>query len=97
MPYKDHEIIYKSLDISDSRSIASLKKTIQEAGEPVDVLINNAGVNLDDKFSVENAHKTLDVNYRGTLAVCQAFMPLMRSETGRVSSHVIDYLSQASY
>jgi carbonyl reductase 1 len=36
----------------------------------VDVLINNAGTYLDASYSPENAKKTLDVNYRGTLNVC---------------------------
>jgi hypothetical protein len=33
------------------------------------VLINNAGV-MSLKYSKENARRTLDVNYRGTLRVC---------------------------
>lgn len=61
-----------------------MKNAIKEAGQPVDVVINNSGVNLDDQFSVENAHRTLDVNYRGTLAVCRALLPLMRPKTGRI-------------
>lgn len=47
------------------------------------VLINNAGVNLDDKFNPENAKTTLDVNYRGTLNMCQAFIPLLAKD-GRI-------------
>lgn len=39
----------------------------QEGG--IDVLVNNAGVNLDGDYGVENARKTLGVNYEGTLAV----------------------------
>ena len=33
------------------------------------MLINNAGVNLDDEYSSANVRKTLDTNYRGTLHV----------------------------
>lgn len=35
----------------------------------VDVLINNAGVNLDARYGYENARTTLDVNYRGVREV----------------------------
>lgn len=47
------------------------------------VLINNGGVNLDDNFNTENAKTTLDVNYRGTLNVCETFIPMM-SKHGRI-------------
>jgi carbonyl reductase 1 len=49
----------------------------------LDVLINNAGLNLDDKFSPENVSKTLDVNYHGTIAVCQAFLDVL-TDDGRI-------------
>jgi short-subunit dehydrogenase len=35
----------------------------------VDVLINNAGVNLDNEYSAANAQKTMDVNYTAMLDV----------------------------
>ncbi|KAK6366357.1 hypothetical protein LTR64_008371 [Lithohypha guttulata] len=78
------KIHYPQLDITSSDSISQLAKTIQQAGNPIDIVINNAGVNLDDQFSFENAKKTMDTNYRGTLAVCRAFLPLMRKDTGRI-------------
>lgn len=52
----------------------------------VDVLINNAGVNLDEEPSVDNAKKTLETNYRGTLSLCHALLPHMRQGTGRIVS-----------
>lgn len=71
-------VFYKPLDISKQSSIESLLLEIQRNNHlPVSTLINNAGVNLDDNFNPENARTTLDVNYRGTLATCQAFMPHM--------------------
>lgn len=33
------------------------------------MLINNAGVNVDDAYSAENVRVTLDTNVRGTLQV----------------------------
>lgn len=81
---KPHRTIYHPLDISKPDSIASLVKTIKSNNDtPVSVLINNGGVNLDDKFNAENAKTTLDVNYRGTLNMCQTFIPLM-AKNGRI-------------
>lgn len=79
-----HEIHYPSLDITSSNSISALVDEIKSLNQPLDILINNAGVNLDDQFSASNAKKTLDTNYRGTLSVCRAFLPLMTPDTGRI-------------
>lgn len=78
------KILYRPLDISKQSSIKSLLSDIEKNDHlPVSILINNAGVNLDDNFTPENAKTTLDVNYRGTLAVCQAFIPHMAKD-GRI-------------
>lgn len=76
--------MYRPLDISNHASINKLVDEIEEAGYPVDVLINNGGVNLDDRHSYANAKTTLDVNYRGTLHMCQAFIPFVRPDGGRI-------------
>jgi len=62
-------INYPALDIADPRSVRSLAETIKQEHKGLDVLINNAGVNLDDRYSPENVKATLDTNYRGTLDV----------------------------
>jgi carbonyl reductase 1 len=63
---------------------SSIKRFASDVDGPIDVLINNAGVNLDNDFSLQNAQTTLDSNYRGTLAMCQAFLPSMRKGTSRI-------------
>lgn len=63
-------IAYPKLDISSGESIKSFASVVSQEG-PIDVLINNAGVNLDNDYGPENAKRTLDVNYRGTLEVMQ--------------------------
>ncbi|KAL8699826.1 MAG: hypothetical protein Q9224_001244 [Gallowayella concinna] len=74
---------YPRLDIADRRSVDGFAKTIQKDHTNVDVLINNAGVNLDLEYSPANAKTTLDINYRGTLNMCQTFIPLL-SKNGRI-------------
>lgn len=69
----DNGIRYASLDITNTDSIKGLVKQLDH----VDILINNAGVNLDANYNFDNAKKTFDVNYRGTLESCQAFLPIM--------------------
>ncbi|KAK5954190.1 hypothetical protein OHC33_004763 [Knufia fluminis] len=78
------KVLYAPLDIAKQSSVKSLLSDIQSNNNlPVSILINNAGVNLDDNFTPENAKTTLDVNYRGTLATCQAFVPHMAKD-GRI-------------
>lgn len=60
---------YPRLDIANPSSVQSFAKAIQADHSNVDVLINNAGVNLDMDYSPENVKTTLDTNYRGTLMV----------------------------
>jgi carbonyl reductase 1 len=63
-----HEIIYPQLDVGSEDSIHAFKDLVKSHGQ-VDVLINNAGVNMDLQYGYENVKKTIDVNYRGTLHV----------------------------
>lgn len=85
-------IKYPKLDTCDSASIRNLADSIKEDHGGLDVLINNAGVNLDTEYSPANAKKTLDINYRASLEMCQAFIPVMR-RTGRI----VNLSSVASY
>lgn len=60
---------YPKLDISDQSSIESFAKAIKQDHAHVHVLINNAGVNLDQEYSPANVKTTLETNYQGTLTV----------------------------
>lgn len=64
-----HAIEYPKLDVSSPDSVHAFIDTLGSHGQ-VDVLINNAGVNLDAQYGPETAKQTLDVNFRGTQRVC---------------------------
>ena len=68
-PYPTTQIKYPQLDIADQSSIKSLVDLVKRDHGSLDVLINNAGVNLENDYSPLNVKKTLDTNYRGTLNV----------------------------
>lgn len=57
------------MDITDKSQIQALVDQIEKDEGGVDVLINNAGVNLDDNYNLETATQTLETNYKGTLEV----------------------------
>ncbi|MDH4122284.1 MAG: SDR family oxidoreductase [Deltaproteobacteria bacterium] len=77
------------LDVADGASIARFVKAM--AGRPVDVLVNNAGIAVDEDRAQgeswgnapgltadpERIRQTMETNYFGPLALCQAFVPGM--------------------
>jgi dihydroanticapsin dehydrogenase len=72
-------------DVSDRRQIeAAVGRCVQAYGT-VDVLVNNAGVNLPGVFhQADDAtiDRTLDVNLKGPIYACQAAIPHMLEQGG---------------
>lgn len=78
------------LDVTDAASIAAAAAFVDEVYGVVDVLVNNAGVRLDNGLEpsgvpLELLRATYETNVFGPVAVIQAFLPLLRrSPAGRV-------------
>lgn len=74
-----HQVI--PLDVSDPASIAKLGDHLK--GQPVDVLINNAGVSSDQKsidmLTAEELQRVFMVNSFGPLLVTKAVLPNLRA------------------
>ena len=77
------EVQTVTLDLNDHASIAAAAETIRAEHGRLDILVNNAGiVDAEDGPPTsglpEAARRILDTNFIGTLAVTQAFLPLLR-------------------
>ncbi len=79
------------IDVTSAASIAAAAKTVTERFGCLDVLINNAGVMLDDQGkppseqTLDAWRETFETNVFGLVAVTQAFLPLLRkSDAGRI-------------
>jgi NAD(P)-dependent dehydrogenase (short-subunit alcohol dehydrogenase family) len=78
------------LDVSDAATIAPLAAAIEARFGRLDVLVNNAGVLLDQNvppsaLDVGVLKKTFDTNVFGAFAVTKALLPLIKkSDAGRV-------------
>lgn len=72
------------VDVTHATSVA----TLAEGCKDVDVLINNAGMNqccgLLSPESLTSARQEMEVNYFGTLAMCQALAPQLIRRRGTI-------------
>ena len=80
-----------TIDVSDESSIQKAAKAVESDYGRLDILINNAGVMVDDEKkrpseqSLETWRKTFDTNLFGLIGTTQAFLPLLRkSDAGRI-------------
>lgn len=84
------QVTPRPLDVTDPQQIEALRSFIEKEFGQLDVLVNNAGVYLDEGVSlfdvpIETVRETMEVNFYAPLAICRAFIPLMlRNGYGRV-------------
>ncbi|HSA72749.1 MAG TPA: SDR family oxidoreductase [Nitrososphaeraceae archaeon] len=83
-------IVYHKLDVTDSKEIETLRDWILQMYGRVDILINNAGIYLDEGTSVfevdeKIVRETLDVNFYGAFNICRILVPIMsKNGYGRI-------------
>jgi NAD(P)-dependent dehydrogenase (short-subunit alcohol dehydrogenase family) len=83
-------VVPEQLDVTDPGSVERCAEALSRAGIDVDVLVNNAAIELDEGWSAldiddEILHRTLDTNLLGAFRTCRAFIPAMvRRGYGRV-------------
>jgi NAD(P)-dependent dehydrogenase (short-subunit alcohol dehydrogenase family) len=84
------EITALEIDIADAESIRRAAEEFSRHADHLDVLVNNAGICLDEdkdiaKISAATFEKTLRTNTLGPLLVAQAFVPLLeKSDAPRI-------------
>lgn len=83
------------LDVDDVKTHESAAKYVEETYGKLDILINNAGIFIDEsengvpigasQTSSEVFRKTFDTNFFNTISITQAFVPLIKkSDAGRI-------------
>src|SRR6202023_636992 len=84
-------------DVTDEAAVAALEKEVAGRFGRVDILINNAGVNVRKavvEYSMEEWRKVLDTNLTSVFLLCRAFVPYMR---GRGYGRIINLTSIMSH
>jgi NAD(P)-dependent dehydrogenase (short-subunit alcohol dehydrogenase family) len=80
------EVIFLEIDVSDPESIRRAAEEFSRQEKHLDVLINNAGILLDDEkdalaITPEVFEQTLRTNTLGPWLVAQAFVPLLKKSS----------------
>ena len=82
------------LDVDDVKTHESAAKFVEDNYGKLDVLINNAGINLEigekavqaSETSADIFRQTFDTNFFNTIALTQEFLPLIvKSDAGRIA------------
>jgi NAD(P)-dependent dehydrogenase (short-subunit alcohol dehydrogenase family) len=84
-------------DVTNEQSVADLAKSVAGAYGKVQILVNNAGVNLRKnlvEFTLDEWRYVMDANLTSVFLMCRAFVPLM---TGQGYGRVINMTSIMSH
>lgn len=68
-------------DVADQASVAKLQFAVQNQHGPVQILINNAGINIRKNvvdFSLDEWTSVLSTNLTSVFLMCRAFVPAMK-------------------
>ncbi|WP_018666340.1 SDR family oxidoreductase [Bacteroides gallinarum] len=69
-----------SVDLSSLASVAALAETLLERGEPVGLLMNNAGtMETERRITADGLERTVSVNYVAPYLLTRKLLPLMRA------------------
>jgi NAD(P)-dependent dehydrogenase (short-subunit alcohol dehydrogenase family) len=79
----DGDVVFLEIDVSEETSIRAAAEELSRQSDRLDVLVNNAGILLDDgkdalAITSEVFENTLRTNTLGPWLVAQAFVPLLK-------------------
>jgi NAD(P)-dependent dehydrogenase (short-subunit alcohol dehydrogenase family) len=84
-------------DVTDEQQIARLEREVSDRLGRVQILVNNAGINIRKNlidFSLEEWRSVLDTNLTSVFLMCRAFVPHMR---GRGYGRILNMTSIMSH
>lgn len=71
---------FYQLEVSDRESVKALAKYLKEKHGGLDILINNAGVIVQDLYNstYEDSKRVIDINYRSILIIQEHLFPVLK-------------------
>ncbi|MCL4788890.1 MAG: SDR family oxidoreductase [Verrucomicrobia bacterium] len=70
-------------DVTDEQQVARVAQGVQEQFGKLQILINNAGINLRKPvtdFTLEEWRKVMDTSLTSSFLMCRAFVPMMKGQ-----------------
>ncbi|WP_280423472.1 SDR family oxidoreductase [Nocardia carnea] len=88
--HPDARVSLRSLDLSSLASVADLGRTLREEGEPIHLLVNNAGVMTppDRQATADGFELQFGTNHLGHFALVGHILPLLSAGRARVTSQI---------
>ena len=86
----DANVSLRALDLSSLGSVAALGETLRSEGQPIHILINNAGVMTppDRQTTLDGFELQFGTNHLGHVALVAHLLPLLRAGRARVTSQI---------
>jgi NAD(P)-dependent dehydrogenase (short-subunit alcohol dehydrogenase family) len=84
-------------DVSDEEQVRRLERDVMGTFDGIDILINNAGINLRKplvEFTLEEWRRVIDTNLTSVFLMCRSFVPHMK---GRGYGRIINLTSTMSH
>ncbi|MBV8900704.1 MAG: SDR family oxidoreductase [Verrucomicrobia bacterium] len=84
-------------DVADEEQVRRLERDVTGTFNRIDILINNAGINLRKplvEFTLEEWRRVIDTNLTSVFLMCRSFVPHMR---GRGYGRIINLTSTMSH
>lgn len=90
----------QQLDVSERQSMQHFASAVAERFGSADIVINNAGVTLADRFehaSYDDLEWVMNINFWGVLHGCKAFLPQLRQQQEAALVNVSSIFAMVSF
>lgn len=91
-----HEVAFTLLDVRDAGAVAEAFRELDERSRPVDILVNNAAVDVSkpiEHLTAEEVTRVISTNLLGPMYLC---LESYRRMVARGHGHIVNILSTAS-
>ena len=82
------KVIIEKFNLADHEKIESFIEKVNEQVQGIDVLVNNAGITLDNlsiRLTEENWKKVLDINLTSTFLMCKfVIKKMLKNKSGKI-------------